>query len=535
MKYAKFLSSLFFILIFFYACQIADKEENTTQEEIIKTSKDSDNQAHVYFSDMVFVYGLGCNRSWTTQGQTRGKLNLNKDGKFKFVLYKVIEKTPPADAPANFFDFDFKDEVLEGDYILENKNKLQFNITSFKYRLIETGDDYGKAFLDSIPENPNFSAEIDSCNHKLKLVFKHNEIIPHKKHYNWVEFNRSGSFISYAEGVREELIIQENKDSVQVSYLSPRYQKPILLKVHDSKPDNEEIRVSFPNDPKKIYELSLSDNELYSMFTDDDNYIYERQVFFKLLNDSTDNPNDLSLRDREESYHYPENYSTKPDTTIRFVDGMKVKISSTTQQEFLKYYTKPAFESLSEQRCQKDKDPYLRPDTCLLEVEKVILKKSNGVSRIEDFLVFQIDNNYKHFLLNNITYGENTKEFYYKGELKSSISNIFIAHGQHYEWSDHYLIHQKSGEEIKVTGFPAISPHGKYIAVFDNLGIYTFAGVRMQIWEIKAYGFDLIWEFHTNYYPENFAWIDNQSFVFNIVSYQKEIESVGYGKLEIIN
>ena len=229
MKYTKYWLALIYI-IGLYACQTQDKSEDTSQNtdgaHKQDDSKAFDNQIDTHLAERVFVYGLGCH--WDSQSLTTGKLSFHEGGRFKFVLRRDLPDDNESD------DFPDKFEVLEGKYIqLSNQNEVKFTFDKYLYKNIQ----YPEEFIEASFKNGAFpisqlSAQIDSCEDKISLIFDSpDELIPQEKYFNWIEKNHSGTYISYAEGVREELIIEDAGGYLSISYLSPSYQEPVALEV----------------------------------------------------------------------------------------------------------------------------------------------------------------------------------------------------------------------------------------------------------------------------------------------------------------
>ena len=383
------------ILLLIQACQTQQRDENASTEEINQNIEESgkytDNQLDISLEGRVFVYGLGCH--WDSQSLTTGKLSFYEGGRFKFALRRDLKKGEEQD------DFPDRFEVLEGKYTsLTNQGEVKFTFDKYSSKNIQLPEEFIEAnFQDeSIPVS-QLTARIDSCENKIRLTFDPSDaLIPQEKYFNWVEKNHSGTYISYAEGVREELIIEGIGENISISYHSPSYQKPVALEVKANPStyiQSDYYKVNFPSDKNKIYHVILFEGMLQS----------NSQEFYKLTNKYIDNPGNLLLSqiDRAQVLESALNSPPNLDTIIPYINSKKIKISEASQEEFEQYFQDIEFNLLHKKQCDNPN----QANNCDQEIEAKLLAKNPDVRREGKILIFQLDDNKQGFLKSHDLFG----------------------------------------------------------------------------------------------------------------------------------
>lgn len=536
----KIRAFLFGVILFLWSCeknQTSQEKEKSTNKQLVQNQNEKDNKP---LKGRIFIYALGC--TWNSHSPTEGILFLETATKFKLKLRKGFNQRLVSKEYPNYFQYDYRDEILEGAYEVKESGKIHFQIHQYEYKDIKKREDDDLPYQKGKAPLAEIVAKIDSCENKLKLLFSPNKITPSEKYFEWVEKNYSGRYISYDEGVREELIVKDLQDSIRVYYLSPKYKSPIEMIVNQYKREmsiynSTELKISFPNDSKTFYQVDFSKNYLtiYTQKDDTEEYNENRQRFNKIKNQFTDNPNDLSLKTLKFTNIEDKLKSVSVhDRIIPFIQNKKIKIISANEQDFKKTFQPIEFEKLRKKSCKEGKEQYNY--ACLQKIEAALLSKNKMVKREGDILIFQSNKGEQHFLKTFVTHGESTREFWYQGQFNSPKSLISITLGHFWEWGNYQIFHHQSGEEIEVTGTPYFSPNGKYLICHQNIGLYTMSGIHIQIWEIKDYGFDLIWQYQPYFIAKNFVWASDELIYFDIISFnQNGKENQGYGKLEILN
>ena len=98
-------------------------------------------------------------------------------------------------------------------------------------------------------------------------------------------------------------------------------------------------------------------------------------------------------------------------------------------------------------------------------------------------------------------------------------------------------MHHQSGAKIAVNGTPFFSPDNKYFINSRSFHIWNGNGTDFQLWAIKPHGFELIWEYSTDFMSTQFAWIDQNTLVFDVIRFGEmhDYQVLKYGKMEIID
>ena len=540
MKNTSSYLSIFLTLIFLYACQTTDKEEdNTISEEISKAEEGPDNQIDTKLTGRMFRYGLGC--SWDSQSQSEGRVSFSNQNVFTLEFTQAINQRVSKDYSESFqpFIYDYKFMTIQGNYTYDaSEEVIIFEVEKYSYGVNKPSDRYSKPFLkDSTFSVKKIKAKVDSCQGKLQFVFINTvDELPQEKYYQWVEQNFSGKYISYAEGVREELIIQDNQDTIDIFYQSPKYKSPIRLIIKDEEYYNNSVsfKVFFPADTSLIYKISIHEKNLWSSL---DKQVAQSQQFFKVLNDQTDNPRDLSLREMQSlTSNYLEGKNRSLDTIIQSPVNIKVRINEIDEQGFEDNFNHSEFISLTNEFCPEAANKFQREYPCFEKIEEILLGKSPQVKKEGDILIFELANTQNYFMRSNRTVYPDVQEFWYRGQQHTPYGDVFLAKGYFYEWWTYYVIHPKTGEAIEFSAEPAFSKDGRYLIAYDNIMQYEMDGVKIQIWEVTPYGFDMIWEYIPGFIPDKFSWIDEKSLVFNIYRFSESgPKNTAFCKLEIIN
>ena len=522
---------LFLIIFLFSNCQDKPKEIQEEEETNIEKEEISE-KIEIKANNITgkkFVYGLGC--SWYSQSETNGFLHFYSPSKFRLRINQSLRESQN---PDNLLDLKNKEEIIEGKYTFSvEKQEIRLIFINSKIKIEEhypkeKTTNESKEFVED-----EITVHLGKCDDKISLEFSESvPEIPSEKYYQWVERNYSGNYISYAEGVREEIIIEEKGDTLNMKYLSPSYQKPINLLVKKYEIEARKADISFPNDKDKTYEIYFRQNEL-STFTQKDEF----QEFTKILNPYTDNPNNLSLAKYKarNGYNVFENKSNlRIDTIAPFKKTKKVKINKVDENEFISNYKPTPYEIKKKKLCL-DLDKNKEYENCEKKIETSFLKEGDLVKREGLILIYPLKNNREYFLRDNPAFGESVQKLYYQGVYNSVQGKIFITYGHYWEWQNYRLLHQESGEEILVSNAPYLSLDRKYIIATNNLFLYEMGGVSIQLWEIKPYGFDLIWEFvPTTYIPQRFVWLNNKEILFEaspLNLQNQENREMAYGKI----
>tara|TARA_B110000285_G_scaffold92393_1_gene105823 strand:- start:379 stop:1065 length:687 start_codon:yes stop_codon:yes gene_type:complete len=180
------------------------------------------------------------------------------------------------------------------------------------------------------------------------------------------------------------------------------------------------------------------------------------------------------------------------------IESDLVSFSLCERQVKVTMIKKSEFEDLISPIEIKDESKYLKEDSL-----KVI--------RLNDTLVFNLNNGKKAHLINDDSNGERYGQYSYLGTLDNL--NQFIVYGSFWEWHNYILIDMESGDTNYLAGFPVLSPDKKTIISgnCDLIAGYTFNGLELYnnsspikkicSTELMSWG------------PDKIKWIDDSSLI----------------------
>ncbi|MDT8412239.1 MAG: hypothetical protein RQ875_07255 [Vicingaceae bacterium] len=139
---------------------------------------------------------------------------------------------------------------------------------------------------------------------------------------------------------------------------------------------------------------------------------------------------------------------------------------------------------------------------------KNLYKDSLKVTRIQDTLIFKLNNGENAYLINDDSDDDSKYgQYHYLGTIDNL--NHFIVYGAFYEWHNYLLIDMESGDTNYLAGFPILSPDKKTIIsgncdlvagfTFNGLELYSNTNPINKISSIEL----MEWG------PEEIKWIDN--------------------------
>lgn len=522
---------LFFKVLLIHAlllrCTTEREEEPLDRPSDIEV-KETEKNDSPHLAGKRFIYALGC--SWDSQTSTKGKLAFVDDSLFQldFEYMKSNQSSETA------IDLKKIENEYQGKYKVLSNRVVELIFSKQDRKLIDLIPQPDTLLENNDLKNAKIELSLGHCQDQLTLQFPsaYSEI-PEEKYYQWVEQNYSGKFISYAEGVKETIEVKDRMTHLEILYQSPSYKSPISLKVKEYFLSYNHVSVSFPND-KTNYFIHLEKKELYTETKEG-----QRQVFARF---DDRQPDDLDRKGKKQpSYQFLHSVkldSTWKDTLIDSRDFGKVKLSRLYSDESSHFEEANQLDKWANDICSLE-DEYWISDSCLAEVEKYLLTKNDLVKREKDILIYEVGQNQLFFLRNfYMDLSVDSRRFHFVGQLNTPSSLIYITDGVYYEWHNFRLLHQKSGKEALVQGYPVLSPNKRYLFIPIELSYAHGPSQALQLWEITEKGIYLIWEYFPPFSPEKIIWLDDQTLMFeaNFAYLGKEPRKQKcYGRIEFLS
>ncbi len=516
------------LLLACFTCQSPQKPEPPQKEEqkpkpaqALKEEKEKPAEApQKYQSSIswpiahVFMYSLNC--SFLSQFNHTGYLFMGKDtSAFELHLQENREIHWAQDALKK--DLSSIRSRYKGNYLFhDEKNQLILEILETQVDTFFHTKVGAKPKSSKISRRRVYQIDLDSCNSKLNFQLP-DKISPLflNAYASWVELSPRGQYVSYLEGVREEIDITESWAKVEARYFSPKFEEGIDLEVLSHDAYLKQTKVRFPNQ-EELYTLQWWNNSLYSGQGSEP---VSPQFFLKIRHPDMDDPKNIRLvynymQDREEGL--ADSDFEGQDIQLAFMGDSSALLKKITREDFDQNYRISSYDAALESFCPGSSKHNWPADSCLRSVENEKLQINPQVKRDGPFLLFNLPDSTRLVHRDNAAIGELVQNFFYLGDLSSAEGLVHVTLSHHWEWGNCLLIHENSGDEIYISGnhFPILSPNGKYFVSNQNISNYLMGGVYVQIWEITPAGFKLrgqVIQIHD--IPDKYYWLDNQTLI----------------------